>query len=907
MTYNLLEGVDYYNAYHANNGASWGRGNSGTWGAVPDIEFTNWYLSAWSPTVGGGADAEATATLKPEIPLNKDHTYYFRCYIHRRDYTSGSFAFYFPIAEPPVLSGFTVPDTTAWHLCSTVFTRSSFTSGNYRVRVDWDSPGTNNSMNQLHVAGLVLFDLTAIFGAGNEPTKDFCDKYLPYDFSDVNAVLGNKIVVENDANPDNWLTYRDADITSGNAILSNSMISDTLTVDTMQVTVEQGDKSLLSLPYATPIMFYHDSAPIGRFFIRAVTRVTKTGYEIEAVSAVGLLDRLQHNGGIYVNTPASTILASIFDGITGFSYSVANAEINTTPVSGWLPIATRRANLQQLLFSLGAAIVKDQNGDLIIKYLYPDVPTPISNDRIYLTGAQAAEGAAGRVELTEHTYVADASVEAQQLYDSGGSSVTNLFVAFSEPQHSLSAVGLTVSESGANYAIVSGNGTLSGKAYVHNTTVKTLKTQDFTPPGQQTPPTVLAEARAITVDNCTLISPLNSYNALRRIASYYTQAQESAFDLVMEEERSGDRISYANAFGEAENGIIHEMDITLSRKLKAATSVVTGWVAGFFGNTTMESHVISSNSTFVVPAGITAIRVVLVGGGNGGNGGYDGTAGQPVRVLPPAAAGYPSPPLWEITQGTGGAGSSGGARGNWYEFDIMVNPGDSFAISIGAGGAGGNKNGGAGGAGGNTTWTPQQAGYSNHSSAEGDNLHSLVIDDTGDVLAVEGADGFAGADAGQRYPWDSGNDVTDGFTIWRGGKGDELRYYDWDLNSYQQRGHYASEITGWQYTLLYGGSGGGAAYGVNGKDNAVNRGAPYTAADANGVAGATAAVNANPLTYGSGGAGGNGGGGGGGGGFYSVPIGTGDGGGDYVAGTGGAAGGGSKGQAGAPGAVIIYY
>lgn len=887
MTYNLLEGVDYYNAYHANNGASWGRGNSSTWGAVPDIEFTNWYLSAWSPTVGGDPGAEATATLKPEIPLNKDHTYYFRCYIHRRDYTSGSFAFYFPIDEPPVLSGFTVPDTTAWHLCSTVFTRSSFTSGNYRVRVDWDSPGANNSMNQLHVAGLVLFDLTAIFGAGNEPTKDFCDKYLPYDFSDVNAVLGNKIVVESDADPDNWLTYTDATITSGNAILSNSMISDTLTVDTMQVTVEQGDKSLLSLPYATPIMFYHDSAPIGRFFIRAVTRVTKTGYEIEAVSAVGLLDRLQHNGGIYVNTPASTILASLFDGITGFSYSVANAEINTTPVSGWLPIATRRANLQQLLFSLGAAIVKDQNGDLIIKYLYPDVPTPISNDRIYLTGAQAAVGAAGRVELTEHTYVADASVELQQLYDSGGSSVTNLFVAFSEPQHSLSAAGLTVSESGANYAIVSGNGTLSGKAYVHNTTVKTLKTQDFTPPGQQTPPTVLAEARAITVDNCTLISPLNSYNALRRIASYYTQAQESAFDLVMEEERSGDRISYANAFGEAENGIIHEMDITLSKKLKAAASVVTGWVAGFFGNTTMESHVISSNSTFVVPAGITAIRVVLVGGGNGGNGGYDGTAGS--------AGSFDAEKNFIFGgSGSGGAKGAGGARGNWYEFDVVVNPGDSFAIAIGAGGSAGAANGGAGGTGGDTTWTPQQAGYTTHSSAEGDNLYPVVVDDTGDVYAESGADGIDGGNGGGYFVhnnFQNGGNVERGLQTWQGGRAGTLRTIT--------RGY------------MYGGSGGGAAVGNAGSDGGgwtPSNGSYYRKEDAFGGNGANAVAPSGALTYGSGGAGGNGGGGGGGGGWatwgMSIPD---DDPGGYYAGSGGTKGTGSKGQAGAPGAVIIYY
>lgn len=81
--------------------------------------------------------------------------------------------------------------------------------------------------------------------------------------------------------------------------------------------------------------------------------------------------------------------------------------------------------------------------------------------------------------------------------------------------------------------------------------------------------------------------------------------------------------------------------------------------------------VITQNGTWTVPAGVASIRIILVGGGNGGT---KGTSGTWTRAGQEGADGYGGHVYWDT---------------------LLVSPGNTFAVSIGAGGA---KNGGQGGA-----------------------------------------------------------------------------------------------------------------------------------------------------------------------------------------------------------------
>jgi len=81
------------------------------------------------------------------------------------------------------------------------------------------------------------------------------------------------------------------------------------------------------------------------------------------------------------------------------------------------------------------------------------------------------------------------------------------------------------------------------------------------------------------------------------------------------------------------------------------------------------------SNTFTVPAGVTKISAVLIGGGGAGGGGSPGT---------PSGT------------GNGAGGQGGGGGGLRYVNDFAVTPGQTLTVVVGAGGVGGTGNGGNG-------------------------------------------------------------------------------------------------------------------------------------------------------------------------------------------------------------------
>lgn len=123
---------------------------------------------------------ESTYELSPKnensiFHLIPSHIYYIRVETYQ-EAKVGDTDIYWPIAEPSFLSGQSGP-AGQWNLISAVNNRSNFSEGYYPLRLDFN----NNSKNgDMWLDGLMLIDLTADFGAGNEPDKAWCDANLPY-------------------------------------------------------------------------------------------------------------------------------------------------------------------------------------------------------------------------------------------------------------------------------------------------------------------------------------------------------------------------------------------------------------------------------------------------------------------------------------------------------------------------------------------------------------------------------------------------------------------------------------------------------------------------------------------------------------------------------------------------------
>ena len=135
---------------------------------------------------------------------------------------------------------------------------------------------------------------------------------------------------------------------------------------------------------------------------------------------------------------------------------------------------------------------------------------------------------------------------------------------------------------------------------------------------------------------------------------------------------------------------------------------VSSLVAPSAASKTMFRTTLTSGTSYTVPAGVTYLNVLLVGGG-GGAGGSSGPSGTPRNSV---ASATPGESIYSTLSVTAGA---------------------SITYSIGAGGSGGGGGGDSGGAGGTTTFTGTgtklRAQYSAATSiCTGTNTFTLVGD-----------------------------------------------------------------------------------------------------------------------------------------------------------------------------------
>ena len=654
-----------------------------------------------------------------------------------------------------------------------------------------------------------------------------------------------------------------------------------------------GTEDLTTIPYGTPVWYYFDSALVGKFHTKRIIQTGVNTYEIQLMSAVGLLSNLIDRGGMYKvanNDTFLSVLAQILEGTAGALdngvYPITGGVFNclveqqaaVQPIEGHLPYGQKRENLHALMFSESVTLTKASDGTPLFTFLYnQQAPAALDSSKIYLNGRVNYGDAATAVEVTEHTFLdLGTTDELVTLFDGAAEgTVTNALVLFDDPIHGdengdLIASGVTVHEWGANYAIISGSGTLQGYKYTHSQ--KTVRRDVENPTG---------EPNEISVRDVELISPLNSANVADRLLAYYSAARTVDLDVVRsgDEPRVGRQYSFADPFGGTKTGFVSKMTLAASNIMRAGLNIITDYVPTGGGNNFANATLFTSGN-ITVPDGVTKMRLILIAGGSGGSAGSNGADGGRA-TLTNYSGGY-----WRgyddstATGGAGGAGGNGGAAGKILTVDLdPVTPGDTITVSYGIGGA-------AGATGSDTTIAYNGTTYSTANGAIMPN--GIVNLFTGAILATSGKTGIPGASGGKGSGkasgtgGTSGGSVTEGATTYPGGSGA------------------ATTATDSSHYRVYGdgAAGGGAAYGRAG---GVGRPQYSTDYHCNGGDGADA-VAPPQADFGCGGRGGSGGGGGGGGGisyFYLEPS--------YNAGAGGSGGSGSAGGQGGNGAVLAYY
>lgn len=643
--------------------------------------------------------------------------------------------------------------------------------------------------------------------------------------------------------------------------------ADALEADTLDITVLSESGTIRNFKKNDKVEYFRSGSRVGVYYLQSVTRVGPKLYTLSALSAVGLLIVRPHRGGIYTGQTVAEVVAEICGDIPVLIETVYRG----IKLYGWLPIASARDSLVQVLFAIGAWLHTDENGTLRVQKLWDGAASIIGPGSVHAANIQVKYlDPVSSVAVTEHQYIA--GTEDVTLFE--GTAQQGDVIEFDEPAHTLTAEGFTVLESGANYAVLSaGAGKLTGKSYVHNRRVVTRTVTEG------------AAENVEEITDATLVSLVNSSAVAQRMAAYYACREQLTVDVNPAGEHAGHVVSLWNEWDKQQTlACIASRETKISGLLKSRTSALVGFLPPQPETTEYydERVILTGSGEWTVPEGVTSLRVVLVEHGADGLDGSSGASGGSVSLIVTDTEAKPGG-TWSRQPGAGGAGGAGGEGGlggRILSADLDVFSGTVFAYSADTA----------------TTFGTLSAQNGSRSDA------GFTDPVTGDVFGKKGDDGSAGGDGGgggsangsNFNPGENGTGVPPN----TGGAGSEGNY---------KRFEESETVYKNGYLLVAGGTGGGgAAVGNNGQD-AVQ---PLTSGVRAG-AGANAEPPSGAVNYGCGGYGGNGGGGGGGAsGLYlrhgaymydGTPSGT------WLDLAGGAGGSGSTGGPGGAGCIIIYY
>lgn len=382
----------------------------------------------------------------------------------------------------------------------------------------------------------------------------------------------NKIIYQYDSATQ--LTFADEGnfdgvLLEGSFYNETSLLEDELSIDTMKIRVRSINTSypLHNFIYGSQVTFYKDDVLYGKYYLVSVERQTKNEYILNVQSSIGLLDDTMHYGGIYSGEYASAIIKDIIG--EKIAYTEHNI-FSKIKVYGWLPVATRRENLKQLLFAVGGC-VKKKGGDVYFTTLTVDAPKAIPENKVFDTGKITYDSPASRIEVVEHQFSKVDSVSSEEVYSGeivGSSFVTPkgysvsdaALVTWDKPYHSLTFSNCTLlnDEMGVNYAVVSSSGsaTISGKPYIHSKMIVSRDKENYN-----------GKEKVAKVENATLVTLANSNSVAEKVMAYYDSPCTLSGAIVMDGEKPLDNITMPNQFEEENTGMIKSIEGTLGKQI----------------------------------------------------------------------------------------------------------------------------------------------------------------------------------------------------------------------------------------------------------------------------------------------------------------------------------------------------
>ncbi len=372
---------------------------------------------------------------------------------------------------------------------------------------------------------------------------------------------------------------------------------------------------------------------LGQFYLEDWSNKSENVKSFVCVDILGILDKYTYLGGIWLTAvTVAELVADVLDPIT-VGYDI-DPDLAAVELTGWLPIMTAREALQQIAFAAGAYVLSARNDSIIMGRLIQvsmsvagvrtgvtkcgqlrvwgmhwrgSQTTTFSSVEYTTIGLNTGVGKTGQSrvwqrkfrpsqwegiqttvdipssdqagrKLTLRTQITGVEVIGHDVIEGTGTlellnqSMTagTHEIHFAQPVHDLSITGATITESGANYAVITvataGTVTLTGLVYVVTDTLY----------GEYIPGDTDSKENVIKITDATLVNSSNGASICKTVYDYYQQRYKQTMKLFSPASsvHVGATVNLETLYGNTLYGVIERMDTNLFGGNVAQTEVV---------------------------------------------------------------------------------------------------------------------------------------------------------------------------------------------------------------------------------------------------------------------------------------------------------------------------------------------
>lgn len=372
---------------------------------------------------------------------------------------------------------------------------------------------------------------------------------------------------------------------------------------------------------------------LGQFYLEDWNNRSENVKNFTCIDILGILDKYTYLGGIWLTAvTVAELVADVLDPM-GIGYDI-DPDLADVELTGWLPIMTRREALQQIAFAAGAYVLSPRQDSIIFGRLAQvsqttnGVRTGVASSgqsRVWgmrfrgaqsyvftstgytTTGLYSGVGKTGQSRVWQRKFrpsqwesiqttldipsteqsnwrvtlrpqVTGVEVVGHDIVEGTGSlellnqnmPAGNHEIHFSQPVHDLSITGATITESGANYAVISvateGTVVLTGLVYVVTDTLY----------GEYLPPSPNRKDNIVKISDATLINSGNGATICLAVFDYYQQRYKQNFKMFAPGggTRVGATVNLETLYGNYIYGVIEKMTTNLAGGATAEAEVV---------------------------------------------------------------------------------------------------------------------------------------------------------------------------------------------------------------------------------------------------------------------------------------------------------------------------------------------